>query len=211
MKPVKTRRQPGCENCQRTFRARQHLWVYWTEREVTYELLGRTRTHTVFDRHLLCEACVRRHEAATWPAKRKALLKAYQEELQANRASGMSYMVHHKPGADPLAEFYTRRQCHSCKRVFYEHADGPRDRYGRRWNSRQRDYGDCTGRCGAYAASHRAYLKRKAIRAQSRAPRPCAACSETFTPSRADARFCSVRCRVRAHRDSAPSTNASDG
>jgi hypothetical protein len=31
-------------------------------------------------------------------------------------------------------------------------------------------------------------------------PRPCGRCGEPFTPTRADARYCSVRCRVAHHR-----------
>lgn len=31
-------------------------------------------------------------------------------------------------------------------------------------------------------------------------PRPCERCAGTFTPARSDARFCSGRCRVAAHR-----------
>jgi hypothetical protein len=34
--------------------------------------------------------------------------------------------------------------------------------------------------------------------------RTCAQCGETFAPKRSDARFCSTRCRVAAHRARLP-------
>lgn len=40
------------------------------------------------------------------------------------------------------------------------------------------------------------------IKRATRESRPCHQCGETFTPSRTDARYCSGRCRVAAHRAS---------
>ena len=37
-------------------------------------------------------------------------------------------------------------------------------------------------------------------RSEQRTPRPCDQCGESFTPKRSDAKFCSARCRVAAHR-----------
>ena len=55
----------------------------------------------------------------------------------------------------------------------------------------------------------RCYDKRDAERRRAKRRRPppnqraCAQCGETFSPARSDARFCSTRCRVAAHRASA--------
>jgi len=144
------------------------------------QFLGRNVTRHTF--HILCGDCVRKREEPGWPEK----LKGLQAEYEENRKNGWRS---HKPKDDPLAELYVRLKCNGCGRVFYDHKDNPYSHAP-----------DCTGRCRAYAYSHAAYLQAKAIRAQNRAPRPCEQCGETFTPSRADARFCTTRCRMRAHR-----------
>jgi hypothetical protein len=52
----------------------------------------------------------------------------------------------------------------------------------------------CTPACRREARNAR---RRAARRAD---PRPCARCGESFTPTRRDARFCRVACRVAHHR-----------
>lgn len=77
-----------------------------------------------------------------------------------------------------------------------------------------------SGRPRDYACSDRCYRAKEAARLRAyRAAHPTATitrivgcagpgCAETFTPKRADARFCSTRCRVAAHR-AARAQNAS--
>ena len=68
--------------------------------------------------------------------------------------------------------------------------------------------GDETGRSkvGAIYCSDacrkatRAKAKREAYRPAANQPKTCACCGAEFKPARSDARFCSVRCRVAAHR-----------
>jgi hypothetical protein len=40
-------------------------------------------------------------------------------------------------------------------------------------------------------------------------PKPCQHCGERFVPTRSDARYCSTRCRVAAHRANGPTTGES--
>jgi hypothetical protein len=53
----------------------------------------------------------------------------------------------------------------------------------------------CSPLCQERGRNRRAYVKRHG----DHKPTQCAACHETFTPTRSDAKFCSTRCRVRAH------------
>jgi len=65
--------------------------------------------------------------------------------------------------------------------------------------------------CEQCESRHYARIARER-RALKRTPRACAECGETFTPRRADALYCSGRCRQRAYRkrkaDAAPVTDA---
>jgi hypothetical protein len=70
------------------------------------------------------------------------------------------------------------RSCRVCRSVFYSVTAA---RY-------------CSDTCHT-----RRPIRRKS-RAKVRPPRPCDRCAVVFQSSRADARFCSVRCRVAAHR-----------
>lgn len=63
----------------------------------------------------------------------------------------------------------------------------------------------CSAACSAVAEAARVARLNAAVsarRAEARAARKatCAGCGSTFTPTRADARYCSGACRVAAHR-----------
>jgi hypothetical protein len=77
------------------------------------------------------------------------------------------------------------RYCEHCGEPFY---------FGWKGNGLHIRY--CCGECRWDADGER----RHARRARPRLPRPCMRCGETFTPARSDARYCSGRCRVAAHR-----------
>ena len=59
--------------------------------------------------------------------------------------------------------------------------------------------GRWSGWCYPCAAAALNEARREARR-QARAGRACGSCGATFTPARADARYCSAACRQRAHR-----------
>ena len=52
--------------------------------------------------------------------------------------------------------------------------------------------------CGPACAAQARNARRRAARALG--PRPCECCGQEYQPSRRDARYCSTRCRVAAHR-----------
>lgn len=54
--------------------------------------------------------------------------------------------------------------------------------------------------CSAYCRSREASGRRVAARALARQGRPCQGCSQPFTASRTDGRYCSSACRQRAYR-----------
>lgn len=88
-------------------------------------------------------------------------------------------------------------KCQQCGGKFY------RTRFG--------SYRYCSDRCADLArretrkATNAARVKeRSAARAAVRADRKCVTCSEPITAQRSTMRFCSVRCRVAAHREPKP-------
>lgn len=72
-------------------------------------------------------------------------------------------------------------------------------------NDRRHPWGGglVAGLCGDECRKARNALKQRGRRADAAARRQsvaCAGCGQAFKPSRSDARFCSTRCRVAAHR-----------
>lgn len=84
---------------------------------------------------------------------------------------------------------WTSRRCESCGRRCWRSSD----RYGSGWARTKHTF--CSGVCEA-AYYRQARLAEAAV-ARVKA---CASCGEVFAATRADALFCSARCRQRAHR-----------
>jgi hypothetical protein len=83
----------------------------------------------------------------------------------------------------------TQASCHYCGRRFYCH-----HRYQGKW---------CSDKCARKARAPRiaaAVKARSQARAKARAGRRCKICGKPLAAQRSTARFCSVRCRVSAHR-----------
>ena len=83
----------------------------------------------------------------------------------------------------------TQASCHHCGRRFYFHY-----RYRSKW---------CSDLCARKARAPRmaAVVKaRSAARAKARAGRKCKVCGKPIKAQRATRQYCSVRCRVTAHR-----------
>lgn len=93
-----------------------------------------------------------------------------------------------------------------------------------RWHAPQREYPSTNYKGEPFTARTTAYLwcrrgwhvtgercgEGAHITSRTRTPEPraCQRCGETFTPTRSDARFCSARCRVAAHRAAAREVEA---
>jgi hypothetical protein len=97
----------------------------------------------------------------------------------------------------PPLEYWGKHYCRHCDRVFYKADKGPTQ------NGGVMRY--CSDKC--VAAAHRACMagvvkaKAKAkARAAARANRKCATCGKPIKAQRSTMKFCSVRCRVAAHR-----------
>jgi endogenous inhibitor of DNA gyrase (YacG/DUF329 family) len=89
-------------------------------------------------------------------------------------------------GAPWPAQWGAERECRHCGRGFY------------RIRTANTYY--CSDKC-AYAAHLAAVVKsRSKGRAAARADRKCEVCGKPLTAQRWTMRFCSVRCRVAAHR-----------
>jgi hypothetical protein len=84
--------------------------------------------------------------------------------------------------------------CQGCDRPVFVKAAQVRYGYGR--EGRYGPKTTCSRRCGQDAA----YRRQKARRAADREPIDCPACHERFEPARADARYCSPKCRQVAYR-----------
>lgn len=85
-------------------------------------------------------------------------------------------------------EFRPKRRCEVCKRLV--------------WNYKWRRLGRrivCGDRCRLKVFN----LKRREERLASRKDLRCQSCRTAFTPTRTDAHFCSVACRMRAYRQRA--------
>ena len=83
----------------------------------------------------------------------------------------------------------TQASCRHCGRRFYYH-----HRYRSKW---------CSDLCARKARAPRIAATVKArsqARAKARAGRRCETCGKRLAAQRSTARFCSVRCRVSAHR-----------
>jgi hypothetical protein len=90
---------------------------------------------------------------------------------------------------------YRKLMCRHCGRIFYSADKGPRQ------NSGVMLY--CSDKCVAavHAAAMAPIVKARAkARAAARANRKCATCGEPIKAQRSTMQFCSVRCRVAAHR-----------
>lgn len=85
---------------------------------------------------------------------------------------------------------YSSGPCANCGRVVHDAA----------WRFSRR-YRYCCHHCELTDQSARAASAARQRRAEARGPsRACVECGETFEPSRADARFCSARCKQKAYR-----------
>ncbi len=170
-----------CQDCGRGFRAHGIIWKHITITELPAVDWPGALPRTHYTLALLCQKCIRARELPTWPERLAVLEDAYAAEM----ADGYSFA--RKPNPDVLRQLYTKRTCVQCRRPFY--SQWPKDH-------------DCTGTCRRAAWAHEAYLRQKAARAENRAPRPCEHCGDVYTPTRAHAQYCSVRCRMRAFRGS---------
>jgi hypothetical protein len=100
-----------------------------------------------------------------------------------------------KPIAVPRP--YRKRICRHCGRSFYNGDKGPRQNGGVPLY--------CSDKCVAMvhsAAMVPIVEARSKVRAAARANRQCATCGKPIKAKRSTMRFCSVKCRVAAHRDS---------
>src|SRR6516225_2647728 len=87
----------------------------------------------------------------------------------------------------PWPHSHGKRKCLRCGSLFYR-VPGGQSRF-------------CSDQC-ANAVRNEAFSKaRSERRAQARADRECATCGEPLAAQRSTMRFCSVRCRVAAHRE----------
>ncbi len=84
--------------------------------------------------------------------------------------------------------YHSYRRCRHCRDVFP--VQGGPEVY-------------CSGQCtqqARAAVQAEKNSKRREARSLARAGRLCAQCADAFEPARSDARYCSTRCRVAAHR-----------
>jgi hypothetical protein len=86
----------------------------------------------------------------------------------------------------PRHEVHSSGPCENCGRLVHN-TEG--------WKPRRRVY--CCERCKLAQQATMARGRRTQARG---ATRVCAECGETFEPPRADAKFCSVRCKQKAYR-----------
>jgi hypothetical protein len=91
---------------------------------------------------------------------------------------------------------YRKRNCLRCGRAFYNADKGPRQNGGVPLY--------CSDKCVAAVrrdAMVPVVKARSLARAKARAGRKCKTCGKRITAQRSTMRFCSVRCRVAAHRN----------
>jgi hypothetical protein len=91
---------------------------------------------------------------------------------------------------------YYKRICRHCGRAFYKADKGPRQNGGVPLY--------CSDKCVAavHSAAMRPIVKaRSQARAAARANRKCATCGKPIKAQRSTMRYCSVKCRVSAHRN----------
>lgn len=109
------------------------------------------------------------------------------------KRSGISKAQYHK-------NFIERSfPCNGCKRTIIVDANCRQSGvlcYHRHRSVRFNAYDYCTPQC----RQHRINARARELHAEHCKPRACEVCGTIFKPQRDDRRYCSVTCRVRAHR-----------
>jgi hypothetical protein len=123
------------------------------------------------------------------------LLRALDQERKETWESWPPHLKGDRPEPITVPAPYRKWRCRHCGRAFYNADKGPRR------NGSVPLY--CSDKCVAAvrsAAMAPAVKARSIARAKARAGRKCETCGEPIEAQRSTMRFCSVRCRVAAHR-----------